>query len=165
MFCFLTDCFARLQNAYQNQEANEESVCNYIGSLVERNYDESGEIMLRSRYFNSENWSNPGEYVKVVRGATNFQRIFLGLSMTVFFGLLAYAVYLTKKLVYRRPWRPPPSVTSPYVGGRDARTASAVSVAGRLSRAHSGIVQLRSMSGEGASIYNENASLANSQLV
>ena len=121
--------------------------------------------MLMSSYFNPDNWSNPGEYVKVVRGATAFQRIALGLSMTIFFGLLGYAVYLTKKLVYRKPWRPPPSVTSPYVGGRDAKFASAVSEAGRVSRASSGIVQLRSMSGEGASIYNENASLANSQLV
>ena len=103
--------------------------------------------------------------MKVVRQATNFQRLALGVSMIVFFSLFAYAVYLTKKLVYRKPWRPPRSVKSPYAGGADARSVSAVSEAGRLSRASSGIVQLRSMSGEGASIYNANASMANSQLV
>jgi len=121
--------------------------------------------VLLSTYFNPDNWNNPREYVKVAREATAFQKIFLGLSMVLFFGLFGYAVYLTKKLVYRKPWRPPTSVTSPYVGGRDARFASAASEAGRVSRASSGIAQLRSMSGEGTSIYNENASLANSQLV
>lgn len=150
---------------YANQEANEESVCNFIESLVERNYDERGEVRLTSRYFNPDHWNSPGEYVKVVREATAFQRISLGISMIVFFGLVAYAVYLTKKLVYRKPWRPPPSVSSPYVGARDARHVSAVAEAGRLSRAQSNVVLLRNMSGEGTSVYNENASVANSQLV
>ena len=150
---------------YSNQQANEKTVCNFIESLVERNYDEKGEIVLRTAYFNTENWQHPGEYVKVAREATALQKLGLGLSMMVFFGLFAYAVYLTKKLVYRKPWRPPRSVISPYAGGADAKSISAVSEAGRLSRACSGIVQLRSMSGEGASVYNENASLGNSQLV
>lgn len=150
---------------YENQEANEEQVCTFIESLVERNYDERGEVVLRSAYFNADNWQHPGEYVKVVREASVLQKLALTFSMMVFFGLFGYSVYLTKKLVYRKPWRPPRSVISPYAGGVDAKSISAVSEAGRLSRACSGIVQLRSMSGEGASVYNENASLANSQLV
>eukprot|EP00977_Amphora_coffeiformis_P000694 scaffold149_cov179-Amphora_coffeaeformis.AAC.17 len=149
-------------NRYMSSSVNANNDDNQ--SLVERNYNERGEVVLMSSYFNPDNWNNPREYVKVVSEATAFQKLFLTLSMMIFFGLLVYAVYLTKKLVYRKPWRPPPSVTSPYVGGRDARFASAVSEAGRVSRASSGIVQLRSMSGEGASVYNESASVANSQL-
>lgn len=132
---------------------------------MERNYNEQGEIVLRTQYFNPDNWQHPGEYVKVVQGATAFQKIALSISMMFFFCLFGYAAYLTKKLVYRKPWRPPRSVITPYAGGADAKTMSAVSEAGRLSRACSGIVQLRSMSGEGTSVYNENASMANSQLV
>lgn len=139
-------------------------MCNFIESLVEQNYDERGEVVLRSRYFNADNWQNPGEYVKVVRAATPFQRFALSISMVVFFALMSYAAYLTKKLVYRKPWRPPASVHSPYHGGRDVRAAAAVSEAGRLSRGASGIVALRSLSDAG-SVYNENASMANSQLV
>ena len=45
----------------------------------------------------------------------------------------------------------------------DARSVSAVSEAGRLSRASSGVVQLRSMSGEAASVYND--ATGHSQLV
>lgn len=150
---------------YENQESNEEDVCNFIESLVEHNYDEKGEVVLRSANFNVEHWHNPGEYVKVVQQASPLQRLSLGLSMLIFFSLFGYAVYLTKKLVYRKPWRPPRSVVSPYGGGADSKTASAVAEAGRLSRAWSGIAQLRSMSGEGASVYQENGSTAHSQLV
>lgn len=140
-------------------------MCEFIESLVEQNYDEKGEVVLRSMYFNPENWQNPGEYVKVVRQASNFQRFALTVSMMVFFGLMSYAAYLTKKLVYRKPWRPPQRVTSPYHGGRDMRAAAAVTEAGRLSRGASGIVALRSLSDVG-SVYNENASsVANSHLV
>ena len=150
---------------YANQEANEEQVCTFIESLVESNYNEKGEVVLRSVNFNTENWQHPGEYVKVVQEASAFQKFALTISMMVFFSLFGYAIYLTKKLVYRKPWRPPRRVTSPYAGGVSAKSISAVSEAGRMSRASSGIVQLRSMSGEGASVYNENASTAHSQLV
>ena len=150
-----------------NQEANEDTICEFIESLVERNYDERGEVVLRSAYFDPEHWTNPGEYVKVVRSATAFQRVFLALSMLLFFSLFGYAIYLTKKLVYRKPWCPPRSVISPYAAGFDGdEKASVISEAGRLSRLNSGIVQIRAMASmDGGSVYNENASMANSQIV
>lgn len=150
----------------ENQEANEETVCNFIESLVERNYGETGEIVLRSSVFNMENWQHPGEYVKVVQEATMLQRLVLTGSAVLFFALLTYAGYLTKKLVYRKAWRPPHSVTSPYAGSTYMANASAVTEAGRLSRASSGIMALRSMSGDGASTFGGDVStMAHSQIV
>jgi hypothetical protein len=150
-----------------NQEANEETICNFIESLVERNYDERGEVVLRSAYFDPEHWNNPGEYVKIVRAATPFQKLALGVSMLLFFSLFGYAVHLTKKLVYRKPWRPPRSVIAPYASGLVADDqASVISEAGRLSRINSGVVHIRQMASiDAASVYNENASTANSQIV
>ena len=62
--------------------------------------------------------------------------------MSVAGGLSAYAVYLHKKLYFRKPWTPPARFSS---HGDDDDTKSE---AGRLSRLHSGIASFRSRSGE-----------------
>ena len=125
---------------YSNQYSNEDQVCDYIESLVENNYDESGEIYMRNREFELSNWQDPHEYAKVVTGASPFQILFLVVSIGIFLSLLVYSCYLSKKLRHRMPWRPPTSVISPYATSASVAGGSmaAVSEAGRVSRVNSG---------------------------
>lgn len=74
------------------------------------------------------------------------QKMLLVVSAFTFVFLTVYAVYLTKKLLYRKPWRPPRNVHSPYSSGAFV-SGYAASEAGRISRASSGIVALRSEEG------------------
>mmetsp|Transcript_3694 Transcript_3694/g.4920 ORF Transcript_3694/g.4920 Transcript_3694/m.4920 type:complete len:611 (+) Transcript_3694:31-1863(+) len=124
-----------------NQEMNEETVCGFLESMNEHSYTEYGQIYLAS--------NDLGEWFEDPRASLS-QKMLLLVSMAAFTYFAVYSVYLTKKLIYRKPWRPPRNVHSPYSSGAsDAASAYAVSEVGRASRARSGILSLRS--GEGAS--------------
>jgi hypothetical protein len=139
-----------------SQYSNEDRVCDFIASLVENNYDEYGEIYIRNTEFQLAHWQDPGEYTKIVSYASPGQMFFLVVSICTFLGLSLYSCYLTKKLHYRMPWRPPTSVLAPYASSASVAGGSlaAVSAAGRESRVNSGIVAMRSRSGEGMAMYD-----------
>jgi len=110
--------------------------------LVENNFNEYGEINFQ-RDFEYSNWRKIGEYSNLTRKASAGQLIMLFLTMSVAGGLAAYAVYLHKKLYFRKPWTPPARFS---IHGHDDDDTK--SEAGRLSRLHSGIASFRSRSSE-----------------
>lgn len=140
-----------------------ENACPFIESLVENNYDESGQVIL-SNEFNFSNWKSKQEYVNVVRTATKGQKISAVVSFTIAAILFGYAMYLHRKLVFRKPWKPPRHANDPisdyYRSAFDSRAE-----AGRISRSNSGIMQNRSFSTmEGQSI-NDSTVTGNSSRI
>ncbi|KAL7570442.1 hypothetical protein ACA910_017273 [Epithemia clementina (nom. ined.)] len=131
-----------------NQEMNEEEVCQFIESMHDQSYNEYGVVLLDGKEFSL------GSKRRFFSKASPLQRVGLFFSIGTFLALSIYSVYLSKKLYYRKPWRPPRSVHSPFSSGASvSASANAVSEAGRLSRANSGIMAMRS--GEGSSYYRE----------
>jgi hypothetical protein len=153
---FSSSFFSTTHGQSSSQYADEDKVCEFIESLVENNYDEYGEIYISSTEFELRHWSHPSEYAKIVTHASPAQIFFLFVSICSFLSLSLYSCYLTKKLHYRMPWRPPRSVLSPYASSASVAGGSlaAVSAVGRVSRVNSGIVAMRSRSGEGMSMYD-----------
>jgi len=124
-----------------NQAMNEDEVCDFLEAMNDHSYNEYGQLYLGS--------NDLGEWFDDPRASTG-QKMLLLLSLASFVFLAVYSAYLTKKLIYRKPWRPPRNVHSPYSSGAYASgPARAVAEAGRVSRANSGIVALRS--GDGSS--------------
>lgn len=117
-------------------------MCNFIDSLVEKNYDEYGEVIIRED-FDFANWKSGEEYVKLARKASTLQIILLVGSIVLSLGLFFYSCYLHKKLMFRKPWIPPSRVTGPYSGMYYGDDDDARSEAGRLSRLNSGIIAIR----------------------
>ena len=114
---------------------------------MENNYDEFGEVIVAAGAFDAANYLHLEEYQRIVAETSPMQTTFLVLSIFTCVGLLAYIVYLRKKLFYRVPWKPPKSVNSPGMSGavmHDARLE-----AGRMSRINSGIMAMRSRSHTG----------------
>lgn len=136
-----------LQNDEMNQEMNEDQVCAFIESMHDQNYNEYGVVYLEGKELY-------GSKHHLFSAASTLQQIGLVFSAGLFLALAVYSVYLSKKLYYRKPWRPPRSVNAPFSSGASvAASANAVSDAGRLSRANSGIMAMRS--GEGSSYYRD----------
>lgn len=109
----------------ENQEVTEATVCSFIGSLVEDNYDESGEIKPISRKYS---WYNYHRY-----GMSLGQVVWLVISVTLFVGLSAYVCYLNRALVHRKAW------TRPMLDPKSPEF-----IAGKLSRCNSEILMSRS---------------------
>ena len=64
-------------NAYSyessNQAEQEDTVCNYIETLLAGTYNEEGEIVIdNSWYFNTTNWRSASEYMHEFQNAKNF---------------------------------------------------------------------------------------------
>ena len=132
---------------------NEEDVCDFIESLHDHTYNEKGEIVLKSPN-NFEFAALFGSNNRFFTKASPMQQVGLMFSIVMFMVLSIYSAYLSKKLHYRKPWRPPRTVHSPYSSGASvSASANAVSEAARLSRANSGIMEMRS--GEGSSYYRD----------
>lgn len=130
-------------NADGNAAQNDNNVCTFVESLLENNYDETGEVYIQED-FEYQNWKRGSEYTKLFRKASVGQLLGLFVSMGTCFGLLGYAVYLHKKLLFRKPWIPPKSVFPSSPDPDDDAASVAISEAGRLSRRSSGIVNNRS---------------------
>ena len=109
---------------------NEDTVCSYIESLVEGNYDEDGEIMLSNMVFDKSKWMDPRQYTKVMSIGQIFGLI---ISISIFLSILSYSCYLHSKLTRRRPWRKP-----------KIDKKSPEYLAGKLSKNNSGITSARS---------------------
>lgn len=110
---------------------------------MEGNYNEYGEIYIQPD-FEFSNWRKGNEYTKLARKASAGQLFMLFLSMTIACGLSAYALYLHKKLIYRKPWIPPARFSIGRVDDGDKTLAA------RISRENSGIGAMRSRSYESA---------------
>lgn len=80
------------------QADDELNVCNFVDSLMENNYDETGEIWLKSASFDIANWQSLQEYQKEVSRMTPVQMFFLIASLFLMLGLFIYAVYLYSKI-------------------------------------------------------------------
>lgn len=94
---------------------------------------------------------SPQEYRKFVDKASPIQILGLVASIGAFLSLLTYAVHLQRKLLLRKPWRPPKHVNDPITGVTGDYILESRSEAGRLSRVNSGIAQMRSRSYDGQS--------------
>ena len=93
----LADIFSiRVQSEIQADD--ELNVCNFVDSLMENNYDETGEIWLKSASFDIANWQSLQEYQKEVSRMTPVQMFFLIASLFLMLGLFIYAVYLYSKI-------------------------------------------------------------------
>lgn len=132
----LSDTLTHVQT--KEQAANQDRVCNLIGSLVENTYDENGEVILRGD-FSLANWNKASEYSMVIQKASIFQIFLLTASVMLVVGLGTYSVYLRRKLHHRRPWTPPR-----IIGSHDRDDA--FMEAGRISRLNSGIMEMRTAS-------------------
>jgi len=134
-------------NAYQsaNQAAQENSVCNYIESLLAGDYNEDGEIVLEPDswwYFNVSNWQSGSEYLKELSTIKSMSQksmkpwqIFAMITSVcgcLYMWIWACCLHgsLSRKNI---PWRP----------RRDKDTTP-----GDISRQNSGIVLGRSSSGQ-----------------
>jgi hypothetical protein len=128
-------------------------VCTFIQALRDNRYDENGEVYIPTDY-SWAHWKQGTEYVKLARQANMGQLLALLVSMGLAASLAGYAIYLQKKLWFRKAWVPPRDFIdyTLYGNGRgdnddDDRSNDRHSrTAGRLSRMHSGIVALRSRS-------------------
>lgn len=136
-------------SSYQgnNQYTEEDMVCDYITSLLEGNYDESGSIVIDANwYFNVSNWREASEYMNEFSNAKNYieqnvqpwQTALLVLSSVGCFMLWIWACCLHSSLRRRNiPWKP-----------RRTKDMTAQDI----SRQNSGIVLGRSQSGPGAGL-------------
>eukprot|EP00542_Grammatophora_oceanica_P006161 CAMPEP_0194064114 /NCGR_PEP_ID=MMETSP0009_2-20130614/82182_1 /TAXON_ID=210454 /ORGANISM="Grammatophora oceanica, Strain CCMP 410" /LENGTH=482 /DNA_ID=CAMNT_0038716495 /DNA_START=87 /DNA_END=1535 /DNA_ORIENTATION=+ len=115
----------------ENQADAESMTCNFVESLIENNYDTTGEILLTSSTFNSDNWKDYHEYQKVI--VTHWQTIGLVFSSIIMVWLGVWACMLHRKVANRTFYNPNSLGSQP--GG------------GRLSRIQSGIMMGRSSSG------------------
>ena len=129
---------------YVEQKETQETVCTFIGSLIQNTYNEYGEIIIQQD-FHFYNWQSKLEYFNLARKASPAQIFGIIISFASSLALLVYSCYLHKKLFFRRPWRPPKSITSPVPGsGFSVASGYARTEAGRLSRNNSGIIAMRS---------------------
>jgi hypothetical protein len=133
-------------DSYQgnNQASQEDGVCDFITSIVEGNYDESGSIVIDTNwYFNTSNWRDADEYLHEAMNVRNFvatnvdawQIAALILAIGGCFYMWVWICCLRSALGKRNiPWKPRRSKDIP---------------AGDISRQNSGIVTGRSRSGPG----------------
>jgi len=161
---YLTHVFFCTQ--YQKDSDQINKVCPFIESIVENNYNEYGQVVLKED-FHASKWYSAQEYVNLAQKASRAQLIALAISMSTALGLLLYAFYLKKKLVYRIPWRPPKSVTAPMSGGTSVFGDYEYDMryeAGRVSRMNSGITAMRSKSYDGQSIAYSHSGIVHGDL-
>jgi hypothetical protein len=127
-----------------NQASQEGAVCDFITSLVEGSYDESGNIIIDTNwYFNTSNWRDADEYLHEAMNVKNYvstnmdvwQIAALILAIGGCFYMWVWICCLRGALGKRNiPWKP-------------RRTKDIA--AGDVSRQNSGIVMGRSRSGPG----------------
>ncbi len=141
---WLTHTFSVWLKQSVQQAGEEDLVCDYIDSLVEKTYDENGHIVLRSESFDISKWKDKNEYIKfanTVKATNRYLLAAVGVSALLCLLLLCYSWYLRRKLYQRLLWRPsslrPPASLR---GGSVSR--------GSISRINSGITMERSYSGE-----------------
>lgn len=83
----------------------EKRYCAFIANIIDGNYDENGDILLKPEQFNFADWKNPRQYKKLRMPAD--QAIYLSLSIIAFIATAAMAVFAHRSI--RRsasPWRP-----------------------------------------------------------
>ena len=111
--------------------------------MEQNTYNEFGDPIVLDD-FNPSRWKSGKEYVKLVRRASPLQLIFLIGSFGTCVFLVGYTLYLYKKLMFKAPWIAPSRVTRLYSGLGDGMYKSDPKwEAGRISRAESGIVSMR----------------------
>jgi len=111
-------------NSYSSSSSQEESlVCNYISNVVSGSYNEYGDIVLISHYFDDYLPEN----IAIWHVATSLLLILISCYF------LLYACWLHRAITKKAPWRP--------------RRGGAETLAGQISRQNSGIVVGRSRSG------------------
>lgn len=117
-----------------NQEAQEETVCNFIENLLTKSYNEYGEIRLQEI-----SWKTFIPTPSTIRKMQTWQKYALSISILGCVGLYFYATYLYRAIQKRR--------TTWYPRGRKGFSTGypgePISMDGRL---HSGIIQGRSHS-------------------
>jgi hypothetical protein len=114
-----------------NQEAQEDTVCNFIENLVTKSYNEYGEIILQENNFIAS--------VKAMTKMPKWQKNLLWMSFLASAGMFLVAVYLYRLIQERKnTWFPRRQVYSTRYPGADP-----VSINGRM---NSGIIQGRSHS-------------------
>lgn len=127
----------------QQQADTEQTVCSMITSLEQNTYNEYGDPIVLSD-FNPSNWKSSAEYINLAKKASPVQVFFLVFSVSTCIGLLGYICYLQKKMFFKMPWIAPTRVTRMYSGLGDGLYKSDPKwEAGRISRANSGIVSMR----------------------
>jgi hypothetical protein len=131
-------------DSYQssNQAEQEDTVCNYITTILSGKYDETGSIVIDANwYFNVSNWKDAAEYMNQVSNAKKFasdnlepyQIALLVIVPVACIVMWIWACCLHSSLRRRNiPWKP-----------RRTRDMSAADI----SRQNSGIFMGRSQSG------------------